>query len=53
VDGHFVLEVDQPAPACELEATVIRWERRLAGRSTASAVPCQLRRGDDGWTLCW
>jgi hypothetical protein len=53
VDGHFVLEVDQPAPARELEATVIRWERRLAGRSTASAVPCQLRRGVDGWTLCW
>jgi hypothetical protein len=53
VDGHFVLEVDQPAPARELEATVIRWERRLAGRSTASAVPCQLRRSDDGWTLCW
>jgi hypothetical protein len=53
VDGHFVLEVDQPAPARELEATVIRWERRLAGRSTASAAPCQLRRTDGGWTLCW
>lgn len=53
VDGHFVLEVDRPAPARELEATVIRWERRLAGRSTASAVPCQLRRTDDGWTLWW
>jgi hypothetical protein len=53
VDGHFVLEVDQPAPARELEATVIRWERRLAGRSTASAVPCQLRRSGNVWTLCW
>jgi hypothetical protein len=53
VDGHFVLEVDQPAPARDLEATVIRWERRLAGRSTASAVPCQLRSAGDGWTLCW
>ena len=53
VDGHFVLDVDRPAPARELEATVIRWERRLAGRSTASAVPCQLRRTEDGWTLWW
>lgn len=53
VDGHFVLEVDRPAPARELEATVIRWERRLAGRSTASAAPCRLRRIGDGWALSW
>jgi hypothetical protein len=54
VDGHFVLAVDQPAPAAELEAQVVRWERRLAGRSTPSAVTCALRRGPRGeWRLTW
>lgn len=54
VDGHFVLEVDRAAPAAELEGWAIRWERRLAGRSTPSAVRCNLRRGGDRrWTLAW
>jgi hypothetical protein len=54
VDGHFVLEVDGAAPASHLEGWAIRWERRLAGRSSPAAVPCSLRRGGDGhWTLAW
>jgi len=32
----------------------VRWERRMAGRSTPSAVPCALRRAPDGaWRLAW
>jgi hypothetical protein len=54
VEGHFVLEVDRPAPAPELEASVLRWERRLAGRSTPVPTPGTLRRGPGGdWRLSW
>ena len=53
VDGHFVLEVDRPAPATELEGWVIRWERRVAGPSTPSAAPCYLRRDGGRWALFW
>lgn len=53
VDGHFVLDVDRPAPATELEASVIRWERLVAGPSIPLAVPCYLRRDDGRWALFW
>jgi hypothetical protein len=54
VQGHLVLEVDHPAPATELEGWAVRWERRLAGRSTPIAAPCLLRRGVNGfWALSW
>lgn len=54
VDGHLVLEVDRPAPAVDLEAVAVRWERRVAGPSVPAAVPCRLHRGADRtWTLAW
>jgi hypothetical protein len=54
VEGHFVLDVDRPAPARELEARVVRWERRLAGRSTPVPTPGTLWRGPGGdWRLSW
>lgn len=54
VDGHFVLDVDRPAPAVELEGLAVRWERRPAGTSAPCAVPCRLsRRADRTWTLAW
>jgi len=54
VDGHFVLDVDRPAPAVEAEGLAVRWERRVAGPSVPAAVPCSLRRlPDRTWTLAW
>lgn len=53
VDGHFVLDVDRPAPDTDLEASVIRWERRVAGPSTPTAIPCSLRKDGHRWVLFW
>lgn len=54
VGGHFVLDVDRPAPATELQGTAVCWERRAAGRSVPAAVPCSLTWDRvRGWDLTW
>ena len=53
VDGHFVLEVDQPAPATALSGRAVRWERRPGGASAPVAAPCTIRRWPEGWELRW
>jgi hypothetical protein len=51
VDGFFVLDVDQPAPATDLRATIVRWERQFGGHSNPVAKPARIRRLAGAWEL--
>jgi hypothetical protein len=51
VDGFFVLDVDQPAPATDLRATIIRWERQFGSHSIPVARPARIRRVAGAWEL--
>ncbi|MBO0837550.1 MAG: helix-turn-helix transcriptional regulator, partial [Actinobacteria bacterium] len=53
VDGHFVVWLDQPAPATVLTGLAVRWERRRDGTSRPLLIPCSIRRWPAGWELRW
>jgi len=53
VDGHFVLDVDAPAPASDLSGEAVRWQRRLGGHAVPVAAPCRIRRRAGRWQLAW
>ncbi|MBV9328654.1 MAG: hypothetical protein JO352_33500 [Chloroflexi bacterium] len=51
LDGHFVLDVDAPAPASRLHAQVLRWERRLGGHWAPAPIACSIERQAGRWQL--
>lgn len=55
VDGNFITEVDQPAPASgELAARAVCWERQIGGSSGPTIVGATLTRAlDGGWSFRW
>ena len=53
VDGHFVLDVDAPAPATDVRGDVLRWQRGLGGHTVPTAVPCRIVRRGGVWQLIW
>ena len=53
VDGCFILEVDQAAPATALMGQAVRWERRAGDHSVPVVAPCFIARRGGRWCLSW
>jgi hypothetical protein len=53
VDGHFIVDVDAGAPATELQAQAVRWERQPNGSSLPVLAGCTLLRRGCSWELLW
>jgi hypothetical protein len=51
VDGQFVLDVDAPAPAAQLRARVLRWDKRLGGHWAPVAAVSSIERRAGRWHL--
>lgn len=51
IDGNFVIQVDQPAPATTLTGEVLQWEPGPHDCLHPVARQCEIHRTTTGWRL--